>query len=147
MCILYIMYMTADTFLYQCSQQRPSYYQQQVFHLHVQVNLVSRIVSMTIKFIFHYSYHQNIVPSFHCVFFLQLNGSQITFIKTVTNIEQLNDPSSSNCYRFIYKLIYAIKICQVFYETFVRFTTFKVYMFKHSNLLCWKEESLRQPVM
>ena len=35
----------------------------------------------------------------------------------------------------------------VFHETFVSFITFQVYMFKASNLLCWKEESLRQPVM
>ena len=35
----------------------------------------------------------------------------------------------------------------VFHETFVGFITFEVYMFKDSNLLCWKEESLRQPVM
>ena len=35
----------------------------------------------------------------------------------------------------------------VFHETIVSFITFKVYIFKLSNLLCWKEESLRQPVM
>ena len=33
----------------------------------------------------------------------------------------------------------------VFHETFVSFITFKVYMLKDSNLLCWKEESLKQP--
>ena len=32
----------------------------------------------------------------------------------------------------------------VFHETFVSFITFEVYMFKDSNLLCWKEESLKQ---
>ena len=36
---------------------------------------------------------------------------------------------------------------QVFHETFVSFITFEVYMFKDFNLLCWKEELLRQPVM
>ena len=59
----------------------------------------------------------------------------------------LHDPPSPNCCRFIYKLIYAIIMGGVFHETFVSFTTFEVYMFKDSNLLCWKEESLRQPVM
>ena len=33
----------------------------------------------------------------------------------------------------------------VLHETFVSFITFEVYMFKDSNLLCLKEESLRQP--
>ena len=32
----------------------------------------------------------------------------------------------------------------VFHETFVSFITFEVYMFKDSNLLCWKEEPLKQ---
>ena len=35
----------------------------------------------------------------------------------------------------------------VFHETFVSFITFEVYMFKDFNLLCWKEELLRQRVM
>ena len=30
----------------------------------------------------------------------------------------------------------------VFHETFLSCITFEVYMFKVSNLLCWKEESL-----
>ena len=42
--------------------------------------------------------------------------------------------------------IYATIMGGVFHETFVSFITFEVYMFKVSNLLCWKEE-LRQPVM
>ena len=45
------------------------------------------------------------------------------------------------------KLIYAIIMGGVFHESFVSFITFEVYVFKVSNLLCWKEESLRQPVM
>ena len=52
----------------------------------------------------------------------------------------LHDPPSPNCCRFII-------MDGVFHETFVSFITFKVYMFKDSNLLCWKEESLRQRVM
>ena len=36
---------------------------------------------------------------------------------------------------------------RVFRESFVSFITFEVYMLKDSNLLCWKEELLRQPVM
>ena len=36
---------------------------------------------------------------------------------------------------------YAIIMGGVFHETFVSFIAFKVYMFKDSNLLCWKEET------
>ena len=43
----------------------------------------------------------------------------------------------------MYKLIYAIFMGGVFHETFVSFKTFEVHMFKVSNLLCWKEDSLR----
>ena len=50
----------------------------------------------------------------------------------------LHDPPSPNCCRFICAIIMG----GVFHETFVSFITFEVYMFKDSNLLCWKEESL-----
>ena len=40
----------------------------------------------------------------------------------------------------MYELIYAIIMGGVFHETFVSFITFEVYMFKDSNLLCWKED-------
>ena len=36
---------------------------------------------------------------------------------------------------------------RVFREIFVSFLTFEVYTFTDSNLLCWKEELLRQLVM
>ena len=36
---------------------------------------------------------------------------------------------------------------RVFHKKHLCFITFEVYMFKDSNLLCWKEESLRQPVI
>ena len=47
----------------------------------------------------------------------------------------------------LFELFYAIIMDGVFHETFVSFITFQVYMFKDSNLLCWKEESLKLPVM
>ena len=43
--------------------------------------------------------------------------------------------------------IYAIIMGGVFHETFISFITLEVCMFKDFNLLCWKEKSLRQPVM
>ena len=62
------------------------------------------------------------------------------------NIEQLNvaRPSLLQIYMQV-NLSY--NYGQVLHETFVSFVTFKVHMFKDSNLLCWKKESLRQPVM
>ena len=33
---------------------------------------------------------------------------------------------------------------ECFIRTFVSFITFEVQMIKHSNMLCWKEVSLRQ---
>ena len=54
----------------------------------------------------------------------------------------LHDPPSPNCCRFIHKLIHAKIMGGVFHETFVSLVTFEVYLFKVSNLLCWKEELL-----